>query len=192
MLVTLEGVDGAGKSTVLDGLRAHYPDAVYTSEPTDTWRGDAVRRSLSSEDSHPLADLFLFVSDHAQHLAEVVEPSLEEDELVVSDRYTDSRYAYQSVTLADVVDEPLDYLRTVHEPWTRAPDLTLLLDVDVDLALSRLDDRMKYEDRDHLERVRENYLEIARREPGRVEVVDAARPADEVVTRCVDAIDRER
>ena len=103
VLVTLEGLDGSGKTSCIGALKASpsIPTATYTREPTHTWYGEAVRRSLNDDDADPLAELFLYTADHAAHLADVIGPALDRGELVVSDRYSDSRYAYQGATLAD-------------------------------------------------------------------------------------------
>jgi len=96
MLVTLEGLDGSGKTTVWEALRERYPEATFTREPTDdSWYGEAVYRSIEDDDADPLAELFLYTADHADHLSRVIEPALERGDLVVSDRYSDSRFAYQ-------------------------------------------------------------------------------------------------
>ena len=191
MLVTVEGIDGAGKSTVVEGMREEL-DAVFTREPTGSWLGDAVRRSINDADSVPLADLFLFVADHADHVERVIEPALADGELVVCDRYIDSRYAYQGATLAErdkeVFDNALEWVRGLHEGWTVVPDLTLLLDIPPEDAVERLDrETMKFERVEFLREVRENYMKLADEED-RFVVIDAASDADAVVERCVEEV----
>ncbi len=188
MFVTVEGVDGAGKSTVVDALAEEQPDATFTREPTDSWLGDAVGRALDDEGSNPLVDLFLFTADHADHVENVVQRAVDAGDLLVCDRYVDSRIAYQGVTLEDVVPDPLEYVREIHEPWTVYPDITLLLDLAPEEAIERLSTDVKYENESHLRRVRDNYLSMAEDEPERFEVVDASRPLEEVVADCVDLI----
>ena len=120
MLITVEGLDGSGKTTVWESLQETYPDAVFTREPTASWYGEAVNRSINADDADPLAELFLYTADHADHLSRVVRPALADDELVISDRYSDSRYAYQGATLADsAIDDPIEYVRSIHEPFSR-------------------------------------------------------------------------
>ncbi len=191
MFVTVEGIDGAGKSTLVSALEDRYPDAEFTCEPTDSWLGDCVRRSISSEDSDPLTDLFLFTADHSDHVGRIVRPAVEADDLLFCDRYVDSRVAYQGATLDGRVNRPMEYVRRVHEPWSIEPDLTLLLDLPVEEALERLDSRMKYENESHLRRVRENYRALAEGEPGRFHVVDAGASPEDVVQACVEAVDAE-
>src|SRR6056297_435606 len=107
MLITLEGIDGSGKTTVWEALQAEFPDATFTSEPTDSWYGEAVYRSIGDDDADPLAELFLYTADHADHLSRVIEPALERGDLVISDRYSDSRFAYQGATLEGEITRPV-------------------------------------------------------------------------------------
>ncbi|MFB6293320.1 MAG: dTMP kinase [Halonotius sp.] len=190
MLVTLEGLDGSGKTTVWESLREVYPDAVFTREPTDSWYGEAVVRSIDADDADPLAELFLYTADHADHLSRVVRPALADGDLVVSDRYSDSRYAYQGATLADsAVDDPLDYIQSVHEPFTRQPDLTVYLDVDPETAAERSGKTNKFEQTDYLERVRANYERLIDSDPERFVRVDATQSPDAVFEAVADRID---
>jgi dTMP kinase len=187
MFVTLEGIDGAGKTTASEALRDEFEGAVFTREPTGSWLGEAVDRAVSDDDSEPLTDLFLFTADHADHLSRVIRPALEDDRLVVCDRYVDSRYAYQGATLSDRFDDALDWVRGVHEPWTVYPDLTLLLDVPVETALERKSAADKYERAEFLREVAENYRRLAD-EDDRFVVVDASRDAEEVAEACTEAV----
>ncbi|MDY6779866.1 MAG: dTMP kinase [Halobacteria archaeon] len=193
MLVTLEGIDGAGKTTVREELSDEFPDAVFTREPTESWLGDAVKRSIGDDDSDPLTDLFLFVADHADHIRRVIEPALEDDRLVICDRYIDSRFAYQSVALEgrEGIDDPTEWIRGLHEGWTVVPDLTLLLDIDPETAVERLggeDERIKFERVEYLREVRENYLELAEASD-RFVVVDAERDSETVTRDCVEVLE---
>jgi len=188
MLVTLEGIDGSGKSSAVDHLRgsdAVPDDAVFTREPTETWYGEAVQRSIGDADADSLAELFLYTADHAAHLADTVRPALEAGRVVVSDRYSDSRYAYQGATLAthpdlDVAD-PLAYVREVHAPWTRRPDATIYLDVDPETGARRAGETNKMEQFDFLERVADNYERLIADDPDRFVRIDAARSQDRVL-----------
>jgi len=181
MLVTLEGLDGSGKTTVWEALHDVHPDAVFTREPTESWYGDAVRRSIAEDDADPVAELFLFTADHADHVAGTVRPALADDELVVSDRYFDSRIAYQGATLEGVVDHPMEYIRGVHLPFTVEPDLTIYLDVDPETAADRSAAADKFERVEYLDAVRENYERLVRNEPGRFRHVDASRSPEAVI-----------
>jgi dTMP kinase len=182
MLVTLEGLDGAGKTTCVEALRDAdaLADAVFTREPTDTWYGEAVDRSIGDPEADPLAELFLYTADHAAHLADTVRPALERDRVVVSDRYSDSRYAYQGVSLAGRFEDPVAFVREVHQPWTRPPDATIYLDVDPETAAERSGATNKFETAEYLMSVRENYERLVAAEPDRFVRVDATREAPAV------------
>ena len=183
MLVTLEGLDGSGKTTVWEALRAEdrLAEATFTREPTDSWYGEAVQRSIEDPDADPLAELFLYTADHAAHLAETVRPAIEAGEVVISDRYSDSRYAYQGATLEGRLAAPLRFVQRIHEPWTRPPDLTVYLDVGPELAAERSGATNKFERVDSLQRVRENYERLVAAEPDRFVRIDAVRPEDAVL-----------
>ncbi len=188
MLVTLEGLDGSGKTTVWEALKERYM-GTFTREPTTSWYGDAVRRSLASDDADPLAELFLYTADHADHLQSVIKPALADGALVVSDRYVDSRYAYQAATLNGVIDDPLDYVRSVHEPFTRLPDLTLYLDVDPETAVERSAEANKFEQLEHLRAVREHYERVIAADSERFARIDATADPAAVLDAAVTAIE---
>jgi dTMP kinase len=190
MLVTLEGLDGSGKTTVWEALQDVYPDAEFTREPTKTWYGEAVRRSLSEDDADPVAELFLYTADHAAHLAETIRPALASDRLVISDRYSDSRYAYQGASLAGQVPRPTEYVRGIHQPFTRPPDLTIYLDVDPETAAERSGRGNKFERVDHLRGVRDNYETLVDAEPERFHRVDATRSPEAVIDEVEAALRR--
>jgi dTMP kinase len=191
MLITLEGLDGSGKTTAWEALREAHPEAVFTREPTDSWYGDAVRRSIAADDADPVAELFLYTADHADHLSRVVRPALAEGKVVVSDRYSDSRFAYQAATLAAAgVDRPLEYVRDVHRPFSRPPDATVYLDVDPETAAARSGRTNKMEAADFLATVREGYERLVADDPERFVRVDATRPQAAVLDRVREAFER--
>ena len=163
---------------------------MFTREPGETWVGNSVRRAIA-EEIDPVAEALLFVADHAMHLATVVRPALDKNQLVISDRYTDSRYAYQQVTLDGLVPEPLAWLRQVHNGWTIPPDLTFLLVLPVEMALLRRSGRAEREHFEYaslLTKVQENYLSLAREEPSRFIIVDAEKDEKEIHQFIADAI----
>lgn len=190
MLVTLEGLDGSGKTTVWEALQATYPDAVFTREPTESRLGEAARRAVADDDADPLATLFLFTADHADHLSRRVEPSLADGDLVVVDRYSDSRFAYQAAALADHpdLDRPLEYVRGIHAAFSRAPDLTVYLDVDPETAAARSGATDRFEQAAYLARVREQYRRLIDAEPGRFVEVDATRSPEAVIDGVEDVL----
>ncbi|WP_415380300.1 dTMP kinase [Halosimplex sp. TS25] len=195
MLVTLEGLDGSGKSSAADHLAesdAVPDDAVFTREPTASWYGEAVERSIGDADADSVAELFLYTADHADHLSRTIRPALAADRLVVSDRYSDSRYAYQGATLADHahldVADSLDYVREIHAPFTRNPDATIYLDVDSETGARRAGSTNKMEQVEFLESVRENYERLIDDDPERFVRIDATRPQDAVLTDVESAV----
>jgi dTMP kinase len=193
MLVTLEGIDGSGKTTVREALRDApvVPDeAVFTREPTGSWYGDAVRRSIGDDDADPLAELFLFTADHADHLSRTVRPALEDGRLVISDRYSDSRYAYQAASLEGVLKRPMEYIQGIHSPFTRPPDATLYFDVDPRTGAERSGVTNKLERAGYLSAVRSNYERLVSAEPERFVRIDASRSPEEVLDATEDALER--
>jgi dTMP kinase len=184
LLITIEGIDGTGKTTLVSALRESLKDLdpVFTKEPGSTWVGDAVRRAIG-ERVDPVTEALLFVADHAAHLETVVRPALARGRLVISDRYTDSRYAYQAVMLEGRIPDPPAWLLALHNGWTVVPDRTFLLVIPVNEAMKRLPhDRRRehFEDGPFLERVQGNYLALAETEPARFVLVDALLPAGEI------------
>jgi dTMP kinase len=192
MLVTLEGLDGSGKTSCMEALRAadSVPEeTVFTREPTDSWYGDAVQRSIGDDDADPLAELFLYTADHADHVTNTIRPALSAGRPVISDRYSDSRYAYQGATLAQRFDDALGYVRDIHEPWTRPPDATIYLDVDPETATERSGATNKFERKAHLESVQANYERLIEAEPERFVRIDATQSESAVCGAVVDAVE---
>jgi dTMP kinase len=190
MLITLEGIDGSGKTTVWEVLGEEFPEFVRTREPTETWYGEAVNRSVGDDDADSLAELFLYTADHANHLSETVRPALADGKVVVSDRYSDSRYAYQAVSIEDHVKRPLEYIRGIHQPWTRPPDATLYFDVDPETGAARSGATNKFEQAAFLSRVQRNYERLFDAEPERFVRIDASRSPEAVIDSAVDAVER--
>ena len=189
MLLTLEGIDGSGKTTCWEALQEAGVNATFTREPTESWYGEAVRRSVADDDADPLAELFLYTADHAAHLARTVRPALAREELVISDRYSDSRYAYQGATLADRFEEPVDFVREIHQPWTRPPDVTIYLDVDAETGARRSGVTDKFERAASLAAVRDNYERLIAADPDRFVRVDASQPAERVRETVVEIVE---
>lgn len=184
LLITIEGIDGSGKSSLVEGLKERLTDLspLFTREPGATWVGDQVRRAIA-ERVDPVTEALLFAADHAAHLATLVAPAIREGRIVISDRYTDSRYAYQSVMLDGVLSEPLAWLRAVHAGWTIPPDCTFLLVLPVEKAMERLSanrTREHFEEGEVLSRVQQQYLALAGEEPGRFVVIDALGEKEEI------------
>ena len=186
--ITLEGVDGAGKSThlawIAERLRARGHDVVVTREPGGTPLGERLRELLLSEPMHIDTETMLMFAARREHLARVIAPALEAGCWVLSDRFTDATYAYQGGGRGLSSDGIAALERWVHGDLQ--PDLTLYFDLSVEAARQRLaasestPDRFEREAAGFFERVRSTYLERAAAHPQRIRVIDAAEPLDNV------------
>ena len=203
LLITLEGVEGSGKSTqclrLAAHLRARGVDVVETSEPDGTPLGLAAVRAVIERDGPPptpLAQTFLFMAARQQHVAHVIRPALARGAVVISDRFTDATLAYQGY--AQGVD--LQTIRDLNALATGGiqPDLTLVLDLDPAVGIGRIRgrrlDAFEKMDLDFHHRVREGYLDIARSDKRRVVVLAADLDPDRLqaaVARAVgEVVDR--
>jgi dTMP kinase len=191
LFITLEGGEGAGKTTVLrfvhDWLIGTGRPVQMTREPGGTPLGERVRDILlhaKEIELSPDTETLLMFAARAEHLERVIRPALDQGVVVVCDRFTDATYAYQGGGHG-VSNERIAAL----ESWVQAglrPDLTVLLDVPVATGMERAagrhgnPDRFESRERDYLERVRAAYLARAEREPQRICVIDAARPLAQV------------
>lgn len=193
-LITIEGIDGTGKTTLALHLKERLTDLdpVFTREPGATWVGEQVRRAIN-ERMDPITEALLFAADHAAHLAKVIRPALEQGRIVISDRYIDSRFAYQSITLEGIVREPRTWLRQLHDGWTIMPDRTFLLLLPVEVAMERLRNHSTmehFEEMGMLEKVQRNYLELAKQEPARFVLLDAMKGEEELAAFVEEEIRR--
>jgi len=185
--ITLEGPEGSGKTTaarhLADWLRARRIRTVLTQEPGGTPLGEEVKRIVlhmrgMSDDLEPRADALLYAAGRAQHTGRVIRPALDRGEWVVCSRYIDSSMAYQGAGYGNDLDE----LRSLQAFATGGlrPDLTILLDVPVEVGLERTRRRKewnRFEDTEEVaffERVRAAYLGFAEAEPDRFRIVDGS------------------
>ena len=197
IFISFEGVDGVGKTTQVERLRAYIEaqgrECVVTREPGGTALGVAIRRMLlhgvdadgdaanDCADIAPRTEALLFAADRAQHVAEVIAPALRRGAVVVTDRYLDSSLAYQAggreLTAADIRSLSM---------WATGgllPKRTYLLDLDPERSHARLqhaEDRMEAAGDDFQRRTRAAFLDLAKADPDRFRVVDAGRTIDEV------------
>lgn len=194
MFVTFEGPEGAGKTTaiasVATALRERGHDVVTTREPGEGSVGRSIRSILlDGHELSPMAELFLFLADRAQHVAEFIRPNLDAGRIVLCDRYADSTVVYQGVArgLDPKVARELNRLAT----GGLEPELTLLLDVAPEVGLARITekDRLDSEPLDFHRRVREGFLAEAKENPIRWEVVDASVDSDSIAQICLLAIE---
>ena len=198
--ITIEGIDGAGKSTIADALADEF-GAVTTKEPSNHWTGEQVYRALSDDESPPLTDFFLFMADRVYHIEKTIVPALQDGEMVISDRYADSTRAYQREQLTAKrseggvsvnTDAARRYIEQVMKPWNLEPDLVLYIDISADTSMERCDQADKYETRENIELVRANYEETFYRGEGgkrsNVVRIDGEQPVEDVIEDCIKVI----
>lgn len=202
LLITLEGIDGSGKSSVSRRLARDLVQAlpgrrfVFTAEPTNGETGTILRAHLSQTAIWPeevskakrMEELLLFMADHADHISKVIIPSMQEGSVVISDRYADSTAAYQGVTLRGIVPDPVEWIQNISRPWNVLPDLTIVFAIDPESALRRIESRAsakrasteKFERAEFLREVDRNFRRIAKMEPERFVLIDASQRIDNV------------
>jgi dTMP kinase len=195
LFISLEGIDGSGKSTQARLLvEALGTETVAIREPGGTEAAERIRELLADPQVplEPLAELLLFLAARADLTERVIHPALEAGRTVVSDRFSDSSVAYQGAARGLGVGEVIGLCDTATDGlW---PDLTLLLKVDPEVGLGRADgeDRFEAEGLELQRAVAEAYEEIAIIASDRVVVIDAAATVDEVHTRVMEAVDEHR
>jgi len=180
--VTLEGVDGAGKSShiefIADAVRTKGMHVIVTREPGGTDLAERLRQTILGEPMTPIVETLLVFAARADHVARVIRPALESGTLVICDRFTDATAAYQGAGNG-VSRELIERLAEVAHPGLK-PNRTLIFDCPYEVARARLAqpgralDRFEREDRAFFDRVRNTYLAIAKAEPDRVRVIDAS------------------
>ncbi|MDI6717341.1 MAG: dTMP kinase [Actinomycetota bacterium] len=198
LFITFEGIEGSGKSTQAIQLAEHLKERGYsvvvTREPGGTPIGVAIRQilldpAINDMDYH--TEVLLYAADRAQHVAEVIRPSLEKGKIVISDRYIDSSIAYQHFGRG----LPLDLIIEINERAVQGlkPNVTFLLEIPVELGIERATkvsaDRIERESIEFHKRVEAGYQELARREPERWRVIDGIPMVEEVHQSIVRALE---
>jgi len=200
--ITLEGIEGVGKSTQMARAALHLRDRgiepLLTREPGGTPLAESLRALVLQPRKEPIgaaAELLMIFAARASHVADVIRPALEQGRWVLCDRFTDATEAYQGAGRGVDIGS-IRRLADIAHPGL-APDLTLLLDVPPAIALARAasrgarPDRFEAEDRIFFDRVRRGYLDIAAREPDRVRLIDATGTEQQVgtiIARELDAL----
>ena len=196
--ITLEGGEGAGKSTqiqvVKDYLEARGIDVIVTREPGGTPVGQEIRNLLVSGDKDkwsPLSETLLILADRAAHLERVIRPALADGKYVVCDRFFDSTRAYQGIAGG----LGLEVIHNLQQPvlGTTLPDVTLLLDIDPEKGLSRAQERggdLRFESKTlaYHQTLRQAFLDFAKQEPERMVVIDADRDIEAVSTDIITVL----
>lgn len=196
--ITFEGIDGSGKTTQMrllgERLRARDRDVYETVEPGGTAVGQQIRRILldsANQDLRPMTELLLYFASRAQNVEQCILPALRAGKIVLCDRFTDSTLAYQGYARGLGAEIVLALDRIACQGLT--PDLTLLIDVDVETGLARMcarnaggttsETRLDDESRDFHQKVRDAYLAVARENPGRIRAIDGRGAPEKVAAR---------
>ncbi len=190
LFITLEGIEGAGKSTVIDFIENFITssgyDVVKTREPGGTAIGEQVREILLNKNNDKLTDdteLLLIFAARAQHLSEIILPNLTSNKIILCDRFIDASYAYQGAGRG-IEQSKINLLENWVMPDIK-PDLTFLLDLDPKIAFERTNkrsdaDRFESEDIHFFEKIRQYYLERAENEPERFRVINSELSLEDV------------
>lgn len=189
LFITLEGGDGAGKSTQIDNIKKYFEEkgreCVITREPGGTPVGEKLREVLldcANGEMEDVTEMMIFAASRAQHVRELIRPSLAEGKIVICDRFKDSSIAYQGIgrDLGDMVEAvngiAVDGL---------VPDITFWLDVDPETGKARASsagalDRLEKEKMDFHQKVYEGYLRLQKENPERIKRIDATKPIEEI------------
>lgn len=191
--ITVEGVDGAGKSTqfevIAKALRERGIDLVTTREPGGPESAEKIRTLLLTEPMTAKCELLLMFAARQENLEKIIRPALEAGKWVLCDRFTDASVAYQGYGRGRSLKE-IEMLANFVHPDIR-PDKTVIFDLPTEIAAARLSrklDRFEQEDADFHHRVRQGYLEIAKKEPERCVVIDAAGSPEEVAGKVLKEV----
>ncbi|HEY1044219.1 MAG TPA: dTMP kinase [Telluria sp.] len=194
--ITFEGIDGAGKSThigfTVDYLKQHGQSVVSTREPGGTPLSETLREMVLHQKMHLETEALLVFAARREHVALVIEPALERGDWVVSDRFTDSSFAYQGGGRG-LSTQKLEVLEQWVHPHLQ-PDLTLLFDVPTEVARERLEatrtlDKFEREQADFFNATRQGYLARAAAHPERIVVIDSTQPIAQIQVQLKSILD---
>lgn len=187
LFITFEGTDGCGKTTQIEMLKDYFEKqgrtVLLTREPGAKGLGTKLREILLNYDGEvsPVCESFLFLADRAQHVDTIIKPAVARGEIVLCDRHTDSTVAYQGYG-RELNIEQIKMLNNIATSGLK-PDLTFIFDIDIDTAQKRVGknkDRMESAGIEFFKRVRNGYLEIAKQEPERVNVLDGSKSIETI------------
>ena len=196
LFITFEGGDGCGKTTQIELLDKYLKnkgfDTLLTREPGAKGLGVKLREILLNYDGEvsPQCESFLFLADRAQHIDCIIKPALKEGKIILCDRHTDSTVAYQGYGRGLDIEE----IKTLNNIATGGlkPDLTIVLDVDVETSMQRVGkekDRMESAGIEFFERVRNGFLKIAEQEPKRVKVISSSDTIESIHKQIVELVE---
>ena len=187
LFITLEGADGCGKTTQLNLLKEYLTsrgyEIVVTREPGGKGLGEKLREILLNYDGEvsERCEAFLYLADRAQNIDTIIKPAINSGKIVLCDRHTDSSVAYQGYGR----EQNIDNINMLNELAVNGvhPDLTIVFDIDTETSMARVGaekDRLESAGIEFHKRVRNGYLEIAKKNPQRIKVVDASQAIEEV------------
>ena len=185
--ITLEGVDGAGKTTHVEFIKKYLADLginfIMTREPGGTLLGEQLRELLLHEEMSPETETLLMFAARNEHIEKVIRPNLREGKVVISDRFTDATYAYQSGGKG-VKEKKVDILKEWVQGSLR-PDLTFLFDLSVEISIERLNktrelDKFEREEKSFHENIRQKYLLLAKASPERFCILNSEESIEEI------------
>jgi len=200
LFITFEGIEGCGKSTQARMLREFFKKqgkpVFLTREPGGPKIAEEIRKMLLSVDNKemlPETEVLLYMASRSQHTGEWIIPELEKGKIVISDRYYDSTFAYQGA--ARKIDGKLiDTIRR-YATFGLVPDITFLVDLPEEIGLSRIlakdADRLEQESMEFHKRVREGFIDLAKKEPDRFKVLDGKKGIKEIHNDIISIIDKE-
>lgn len=195
LFITFEGIDGCGKTTQIELLKESLEKKGYTvlltREPGAKGLGEKLREILLNYDGEVSSNCesFLFLADRAQHIDTIIKPAINKGVIVLCDRHTDSTVAYQGY--GRQLD--LEQIYQLNKIATNGiiPDITFILDIDIDTSLQRIGkgrDRMENSGREFFERVRKGYIEISEKEPQRVKLLQGNSPIKDIQNKISDYV----
>ena len=188
LFITFEGIEGSGKSTqikkLVHALNQEGLLPVVTREPGGTPIGEEIRKIILDKKHQrmdPKTELLLYLSSRAQHLAEIIQPKLEDGQIIISDRFSDATLAYQGYGRGKDFGKLKEFSAFILN--AKEPHVTFLLDIDVFIGLSRIKkrgplNRLDQEDLDFHQRVRDGYLQLAKENPRRIQVLSGEKDSE--------------
>jgi len=194
--ITFEGADGSGKTTQIEMIKKYLEEKGYecllTREPGGSNLGNKIREILLHYDGEvdSLCELLLYMADRAQHVNTIIRPALERGQIVLCDRYTDSSVAYQGYARGLDVEKIIELNKIATE--NLEPDLTIVFDVETETAIKRvgeIKDRLEQEGIEFHKKLRKGYLELAKRFPQRIKVINANLSIEEVFSQVINALE---
>ncbi len=195
--ITFEGIDGAGKSTHINFVEKYLQDNhipfISTREPGGTLLGEKLRNHLLNEDMDPYTETLLMFSSRMEHIEKIIKPNLDKGVSVLSDRFTDATYAYQHGG-KDVNEAFIHELKTLVHPKIN-PNITFLFDCPIEISLERLHstrelDKFEKEEKPFHQKVRDDYLKLAKAEPDRFVIIDSSQTIETIQIQIEQSLDK--